>query len=343
MTSVTYSSTKAQIWNAYKALLKTPKQAERPVERAPKAAPVAASVEVPSDIAGVIAGLSQLQVGFRESVSGLQEGLVREAARLGALRGESAGLRARLAREHGIEVSDESLAALIEDDGRRIEAADEAHAARVDAHERAIAALRAEWAAETARHRAAVVERDGDRKVALAREAAEYRYAIEHRRAADADGWQQATRLREKALAGFEAETRSAWSARHEALEVRETELRTLEAKAEAFPGELAAGVERARAQGLGIARKQAQTEAKLRAKAFEGRQRLGAERIEALESTIATQRAQLDRLGNQLESALEQAQQLAVKALEGAANATSFAAVREIAIEQARNAKNGK
>lgn len=343
MSNITYNSTKAQIWNAYKALLKGAKSAERPAERAKATPAVAPAVEAPSDIGGVIAGLSQLQVGFRESVSGLQESLVREAGRLGALRGAAAELRARLAREHGIEATDESLGSLVAEDGRRIEAADEAHAARVAAHEAEMARLHAAWAAERARHAAAVAERDGDRTVALAREASEYGYALAHRRAADADGWQQATRLREKALAAFEADTRGAWSARHEALEAREKELAELEAKAEAFPGELAAAVAQARSQGLGIARKQAQTEAKLRAKAFEGRQRLAAERIEALEATIATQKAQLDRLGSQLEAALTQAQQLAVKALEGAANATSFAAVREIAIEQARNAKNGK
>lgn len=342
MANVSYSSTKAQIWNAYKALLKDKKQLEK-TKATPVAAAVTPSVEAPSDVAGVIAGLEQLGVGFRESVGSLQERLVGEASRLSTLRGAAGELRERLMRDHGIEVSEDSLAALLEEDARRIEAADAAFATREATHAAEMEVSQAEWAAESSKHTAAVTERDGDREVAVEREAAAYRYDLERRRAGDEDAYTQAKKVREKALATFEADTRAAWTAREEAVDVREEELVELEAKAEAFPGERDAAVERAREQGRALALKQAETEAKLRAKAFEGRQRLASERIEALEATIATQKAQLDRLGTQLEAALEQAQQLAVKALEGAANATSYAAVREIAMEQARNTKNGK
>lgn len=341
MANVTYSSTKAQIWNAYKALLKDKKQLEK--VKATAVAATTPAVDAPSDVAGVISGLEQLGVGFRESVGSLQERLVGEASRLSTLREAAGELRLRLMRDHGIEVSEDSLATLLEEDAKRIEAADAAFSTREATHAAEMEVLRAEWAAASSTHDAAVAERDGDRAVAVEREQAAYRYDLERRRAADADAYTQAKKVREKALATFEADTRAAWTAREEAVDVREEELVELEAKAEAFPAERDAAVERARVQGRALALKQAETEAKLRGKAFEGRQRLASERIEALETTIATQKAQLDRLGAQLEAALEQAQQLAVKALEGAANATSYNAVREIAMEQARNTKNGK
>jgi hypothetical protein len=46
--------------------------------------------------------------------------------------------------------------------------------------------------------------------------------------------------------------------------------------------------------------------------------------------------------LSQQLDSALKQVQDLAVKAIEGASNRNSFEAMKEVALEQAKNqAKN--
>jgi hypothetical protein len=47
--------------------------------------------------------------------------------------------------------------------------------------------------------------------------------------------------------------------------------------------------------------------------------------------------------LAKQLESALKQVQDLAVKAIEGAANINSYQAVKEIAIEQAKTQMKNK
>lgn len=351
MSTVSYSSTKAQIWNAYKALLKQSKQLERAAAQAEKAPPPAKKPapaaepagDGPEDIAGVIEALEGLGDGFRQAVGELEDGLVREARRLAELRDAADGLVARLAGEHGVEVGEGILDALVQRATTEAEAADAAHAEQKRTHEAEMEARRAAWKSEKARHAARVAERDADRKKAVAREEAEYTYALARRRAVDADADTQRRKAEEKALAGFEASTRAAWTARDEALTAREAELAELTQKAEAFPAELAGAIEKAKSIGAHIARKKAESDARMRAKTLEGRIRLGAERIEGLEATIATQKARLDRLGAQLEAALSQAQQLAVKALEGAANATSFNAVREIAIEQARNTKNGK
>ncbi len=356
MSTVSYSNTKAQIWNAYKALLKENKQLERTAEqarksaakaeRAPAVAPKAAAepdAEGPSDIAGVIAGLEHLQDGFRMAVGGLEDDLVREARRLGDLRGDADGLVGRLKGEHDIEVQPTTLDALVRRAVDEAEATDAAHAEKKRLHETEMRTLKAAWKDEQARHAAQVAERDADREKAVRREEAEYTYGLERRRAAEADADTMRRKGEEKALARFEGETREAWRAREEALAERETELAELTAKAEAFPEELTAAVDKARSTGAEVARKQAASEARMRAKTLEGQTRLADERIEALEGTIETQKRRIERLGGQLAAALEQAQQLAVKALEGAANASSFKAVREIAMEQARNTKPGK
>ena len=57
----------------------------------------------------------------------------------------------------------------------------------------------------------------------------------------------------------------------------------------------------------------------------------------------VNKQSAQIQSLAKQLNTTLQQAQDLAVKALEGSANASSFAAMKEIALEQAKTAQKAK
>lgn len=57
---------------------------------------------------------------------------------------------------------------------------------------------------------------------------------------------------------------------------------------------------------------------------------------------TIQRQDGHLQTLSKQLDSALKQVQDLAVKAIEGASNVSSFQAVKEIALEQAKNPNKG-
>ncbi len=57
---------------------------------------------------------------------------------------------------------------------------------------------------------------------------------------------------------------------------------------------------------------------------------------------TIQRQDGHLQTLSKQLDSALKQVQDLAVKAIEGASNVSSFQAVKEIALEQSKNPNKG-
>ena len=101
--------------------------------------------------------------------------------------------------------------------------------------------------------------------------------------------------------------------------------------------------LKRAEEEGAGIARAQVKTQADLLKKDYEGKQRVYELRVTALENTITKQSAQSQSLAKQLNTTLQQAQDLAVKALEGSANASSFAAMKEIALEQAKTAQKAK
>ncbi len=64
---------------------------------------------------------------------------------------------------------------------------------------------------------------------------------------------------------------------------------------------------------------------------------------MQSLEQTVAKQERLINDLSSQLETARQQTTELAVKAIEGASNASSFESIKEIALEQAKNTKHGK
>jgi hypothetical protein len=64
---------------------------------------------------------------------------------------------------------------------------------------------------------------------------------------------------------------------------------------------------------------------------------------LQSLEQTITNQEARIQNLSKQLESALKQVQDLAVKAIEGSANINSYQAIKEIALEQAKSQVKNK
>ena len=61
------------------------------------------------------------------------------------------------------------------------------------------------------------------------------------------------------------------------------------------------------------------------------------------MQNSIKNQENRHQSLSKQLEASLKQVQDLAVKAIEGTSNKNSFEAMKEIAMEQAKNQQKNK
>ncbi len=123
----------------------------------------------------------------------------------------------------------------------------------------------------------------------------------------------------------------------------REKELAELTKKSAAFEAELEAALRKAEAEGTAIARRQTKAQADLKKKDNEAIQRVLELRVQSLQEVITKQDAQLEELTRALDGARKQTTELAVKAIDGASNASSFAAIKEIALEQAKNTQKSK
>ncbi len=144
-------------------------------------------------------------------------------------------------------------------------------------------------------------------------------------------------------MAEFQQETEKEWAEREKAIAEREKQFEEYKAKVEVFPKDKEAAIKKATEEGKGISYYQAKIKSDLYSKEVEGQKRFYEQRLQSLEQTITNQDTRIQNLSKQLESALKQVQDLAVKAIEGTANVNSYQAIKEIALEQAKSQVKNK
>ncbi|MBK9756133.1 MAG: hypothetical protein IPO88_22085 [Nannocystis sp.] len=344
----TNRSTKTEILKAYNELAKELKQARGSAPAAADSPRTTDSEDAPvtqgqASIETIIHELTGIRARLGESVGTLQQQLLREANALHELRSEADEHTSHLRELHGIEVDEETLRGLVKKYQETQKSADEYHAARKHGFEAELEAKKVAWRKEQEEHARATKEADEAGLRARKREADEYGYETERRHKADADGLAQTKKTQQAELDLSKEQHDRAWAEREQALARREQEYAELKAKAAAAPKDLEAAIAKAEAEGTGIAKRQAKIAADLQQKTNEGKKRVYELRVHELDSTIAKQTEQINELSKQLATALKQAQDLAIKAIDGASNSSSFAAVKEIALEQAKTSQKTK
>lgn len=351
MKKITTRNTKSEIMAAYNALnkeLRALKAKGPAVAAAPKALPpspseVAAKASGELTVTGIIESLRGLTTRIGDSTSTLQGSLTTEATELQRVREQADAVTDDLQALHGIEVSEGSLAELI---GRYAESSERASAelqAKRETYDRELQAAHEAWQLEQEEHDRRVAETAAERDRVRERDAAEHAYELQQRDAKIADERAQRSKQFELELVTLRESKEAQWAERDKQLAERETEAAQLRTKAEAFEAEREAAVKKAEGEGTGIARRQAKTALELKTKDDESVRRVFELRIESLSETITKQEAQINQLSTALEVARKQTTELAVKAIDGASNASSFESIKEIALEQAKNTQKNK
>jgi hypothetical protein len=344
----TNRSTKTEILKAYNELARELKSRGGAPQAADSRSTDAPQEDAPvtqgqASIETIIHELTGIRARLGESVGTLQQQLLREATGLQDLRGEADEHTRHLRELHGIEVDADTLRGLVKKYQETQKTADESHAARKQAFEVEIEAKKVAWKKEQDEHARAAKEAEEAGQRARKRETEEYGYETARANKAAADALAQTRKQLQAELDAAKEQSERAWAEREQALARREQEFAALKARAAAAPKDLEAAVAKAEAEGAGIAKRQAKITADLQQKTNEGKKRVYELRVQELESTIGKQTEQINELSKQLATALKQAQDLAMKAIDGASNSSSFAAVKEIALEQAKTSQKTK
>lgn len=318
-------------------------QVKQPIEKVEKAEEKMSTNGLNYTVASIINELKRLRPGFGKAVSELSDKLTSEATILEQLRKTTGSESERLKTLYKIEVSDETLEQLIKNYQEKSETFDQELKTKQTTFETEIREKRKTWQKEQDEHNQLVKEQDSNNKKAQDREQTEYTYSLTQTRNLDKDAYEQQKKQLEKTLSELKDVKEKEWLKREEAIAEQEKQYEEAKTKVEEFPKELEAAIKKAKQEGNGIAYHQAKVKGDLVAKEAEGKKRVYELRTQSLEENISKQAKQIIELSNQLSTVLKQGQELAIKAIEGSASKTSFQAVREIAIEQAKNQQKNK
>jgi hypothetical protein len=349
-------NTKSEILTAFEELLKQKKALELQIETQATQQAIALPPQPTNGNSGskpaakpqqkmvsIIDGLNQLQLNFGGAVSDLSEKLTLEALNLQTIQTSVATEVEQLEALHSLNADETELDALIQQYEESAKTFNQEFKQQQETVDLEITQAQNAWTKEQEDYRRNLKERNETFAKTRQRDGKEYTYdlALVRKLADEADA-QERQRL-ELELSEFQQAQEKTWAEREKEIGDRETLFTELKGKVEAAPQQLEAAVKRAKEEGKGIAFQQAKVKADLLAKEVEGSQRTYDLRIEALQETIGTQDTRIQALSQQLDAALKQVQDLAVKAIEGASNISSLQAVREIAIEQAKNMNKNK
>ncbi|MEW6492525.1 MAG: hypothetical protein AB1589_08450 [Cyanobacteriota bacterium] len=348
-------NTKAEILEAYEELIQEKKSIETQFKQLQKEnkdkspavssnnlqQPVAAmnqKLVVSDKMVHTIDSIVKLQAGFGSAVSELSEKLTSEAAKLEELQRSVTEESQQLKELHNLEdIKEDTLDTLIQSYENSSKAFEEEISQRREALEQEIQELRKAWEKEQEEHKRSIKERNEEHSKTRQRDAEEYEYDLELRRSLDRDKYEQKQKGLYKQLEEAKQEQEKKWNEREKAIAEREHKFEELKTKVEEFEKEKETAVKKAKAEGEGIAKKQVTVKEELQKKELEGNKRFYELRIQSLEQTIQNQEARIQTLSKQLDAALKQVQDLAVKAIEGASNINSYQAIKELAMEQAK------
>ena len=278
-------------------------------------------------VEGVVQRISGLGLEVSKALSELSEKLVQEVDRLGAVREAVALERAEVERLHKIDVAATALDQLVQE-----------HARQKESLEAEITAQSAGWEEEARQTDRERKEAEENLRKQRQREAEDFEYkkALERKKAQDK--YEEEMELQEKRNRDKQEALEKSWGQREAALKEREEELLRLRKEVQEFPARLQRECEQAAAQATRSTEQRLEQQVLLLQKDSEAEQRMAALQIKTLEETVSRQSAQIAALQKQLDEAKQQVQEIAVKAIEGAAGTKALAHINQIAMEQAKH-----
>lgn len=352
--TVSEKDTKDKIFKAYQALFKETQTLEKQVAQLQSELDSASGDDDYEDdyegdggdiatTSDVIDNIKNIQRSIAQAISTLSAEQVVEADKLQKIAAQIEQEKVEAKTLYNIDLSDNTLETLFNDYEQEKTAFEESFTAKKKAYSESLAAKQLTWQKEQDEHNQKVADRNKEAQQARKREQDEYDYLTKQARAAyDDEQAQKAKKLAEE-LAELRKESERQWGEKEKSVGDKEQELAEYKRKFEAADAEIQKEVKKAEAEGKAIIEREHKVKLSLYNSDVDADQRTIDLRISSLNATIKTQAEQVTKLTAQLENSLKQAQALAIKALEGSSNAESFAAIREIAIEQAKNSSKNK
>jgi hypothetical protein len=318
----------------------TPKTKSVPTVKTPQ---VTAGINNMSDLGGAINALIIIQNNIGTAIAQCANMQVIEAEQLEELQEKITDCRTTLKELYDIDFNENTLSELIVSYEETQEIFNDSFEEKQKDFKESLEGKTKNWEKEQEERERKIEDLVDNDDTEQEREQEEHAYQLRLERNLEADNYAQKHKLLQDELTEIKEVKSEEFKLREDKVKEEEKTFKEYKEKHEELPKKLEKAIKQAEHIGVSIIERDAKIKMNLLKKEVENELNANGLKAESLSSIIAKQEAQINRLTVQLENALQQAQTLAIKAIEGTAHAESFSAMKAIAMEQAKNVGKSK
>lgn len=269
----------------------------------------------------IVRGLADLQLEFGSVINGLSIRLTTETSKLDELKRAFEVETQHLQELQKTRVVADALHLLTQEHQENLRVLEHTAASDRETLEQEIALSRKTWQQEQEEHEVLLRESNELLSRERQRQEEDYQYETERLRQIATDEYEQIKLQTERELQEAFLAKEKQWSEREQLLAANQALLEEYQRKAEVFPNELEEAVKKAREEGIRDVTQEAKVKADLFEKEWQSSKQGYELQIQSLEAKIQKQTEQITEISTQLQSAMRQAQDLAMRAFESSSN----------------------
>jgi len=325
---ISAKNTKNEIFEAYQEVLQQLKESKKTNQLAVQPKPSEqvilnrAAQQTPDGIINDIAGL-KLLIG--KSLEGLENQLLHEQKKLTELQQAITLKTEELEEAYGIQKNADTLAALLQAHQQRKETFEKEMLKQQAILDQEITQKRSQWKKEQEAAESYQKELALTQKTMRQREEEAYVYKRDMERQKNHDQYTSEKQALEKELLEQRALLEKDYAEREAKIQIKEQEFESFKSEVEIFPVKLKQAVEETEQSVTNRLQFQYDHEIKLMQKEMESEQKLYHQRVTGLEAKIAQQEQHIKELTESAHHAGRQVQEIALKAIEGAARQPTY------------------
>ncbi|HCF28315.1 MAG TPA: hypothetical protein DEV81_14190 [Cyanobacteria bacterium UBA11049] len=268
----------------------------------------------------IVKGLADLQLEFGSIVTGLSEKLAGENSKLDELKLALEVETKHLQELQQIRVVADALDILNREHQEKLKTLEQDANNQKEALEKERNQTRKNWQQEQAEYETRLQEQNELLAKERQQEIEDYQYRLELTRKINTDAYQARKRNLERDLQESTQLKDKDWAEREKILTAQQPQFEEYQKQITAFTTELDEAVKKAREEAIRDVNQDAKVKADLFEKEWQASKQSYELQIQSLEQAIAKQAEQIESLSSQLQAALKQAQDLAMRAFENSA-----------------------
>ncbi|MCT7991456.1 hypothetical protein [Laspinema olomoucense] len=272
----------------------------------------------------IVKGLADLQLDFGSIVTQLAEKLSTETAKLDELKRAIFIQSDRLEELRQIRVVADALHILTQEHQEKLALLDHQAALQQEAIETDQAQKRKAWQKEQQEFESLVQEQDEAVAKEREQEAADYGYELLRIQELETDEYEERKRQQERELKEITREKQKNWTEREKYLTEHQAEFAANQQKIAGFEEELKQAYIKAKEEAIAEVKREAKVKSDLFEKEWEGTKQGYDLTLQSLNSNLERQTQQIADINAQLQAAMRQAQDLAMRAFQTSSNVSS-------------------